>query len=249
MLEELNERRSTQVTCPLNRIKSTAVKWGHLSDNPARRGPADPEDRPAEGGSDDQTSVNVLEALPPLARAMVGLGLLTGLRRGELFAMRWRNVSLEEGHLTVEKAVYEGAFGTPKTSAGLRRVPVESDGQFVGGMEREERTAGGAGFLDVARKVHFAKQRVAPVGVSGLRETQAAERDLAHVPTDLRVLGTRQGRAGQVVAELMGHTNADVTLNLYTQVLDASLRTAVDRIGGEFFTLVPNRKNTSALTH
>ena len=36
----------------------------------------------------------------------------------------------------------------------------------------------------------------------------------------------------------MGHTNADVTINVYTQVLDASLRTAVDRIGSELFAIV-----------
>ena len=53
---------------------------------------------------------------------MVGLALMTGLRRGELFALRWKSLSLDEGHLTVDEAVYEGAFGTPKTSAGLRRV-------------------------------------------------------------------------------------------------------------------------------
>lgn len=29
-----------------------------------------------------------------------------------------------EGRLTVDEGVYEGAFGTPKTSAGLRRVPL-----------------------------------------------------------------------------------------------------------------------------
>jgi hypothetical protein len=43
---------------------------------------------------------------------------------------------------------------------------------------------------------------------------------------------------GKIVAQLMGHTNADVTINVYTQVLDASLRTAVDRNGGELFTIV-----------
>jgi hypothetical protein len=43
-----------------------------------------------------------------------------------------------------------------------------------------------------------------------------------------------KGVPGKVVAQLMGHTNADVTINVYTQVLDASLRTAVDRIGSEF---------------
>jgi integrase len=53
---------------------------------------------------------------------------------------------------------------------------------------------------------------------------------------------------GKVVAQLMGHTNADVTLNVYTQVLDASLRTAVDRIGSELFTIVHESQTGSELT-
>ena len=37
----------------------------------------------------------------------------------------------------------------------------------------------------------------------------------------------------------MGHTNVDTTLNVYTQVLDGSLRAAVDKVGGE---LIPSRR-------
>ena len=37
---------------------------------------------------------------------------------------------------------------------------------------------------------------------------------------------------------LMGHTNGDVTLKVYTQMLDDSMRAAVDRVGNELFTLV-----------
>jgi hypothetical protein len=36
----------------------------------------------------------------------------------------------------------------------------------------------------------------------------------------------------------MGHTNADVTLNVYTQAMDESLRTAVDRVGNRLFNIV-----------
>jgi hypothetical protein len=36
----------------------------------------------------------------------------------------------------------------------------------------------------------------------------------------------------------MGHANVDTTLNVYTQVLDGSVRDAVERIGGELFTIV-----------
>ena len=43
-----------------------------------------------------------------------------------------------------------------------------------------------------------------------------------------------RGVPGKVVAQLMGHANVDTTLNVYTQVLDGSLRNAVETIGGEF---------------
>lgn len=36
----------------------------------------------------------------------------------------------------------------------------------------------------------------------------------------------------------MGHANVDTTLNVYTQVLDGALRTAVDKIGDELFAIV-----------
>ena len=36
----------------------------------------------------------------------------------------------------------------------------------------------------------------------------------------------------------MGHANVDTTLNVYTQVLDGSLREAVDKVGGELITIV-----------
>ena len=36
----------------------------------------------------------------------------------------------------------------------------------------------------------------------------------------------------------MGHANVDTTLNVYTQVLDGSLREAVDRVGNQLITIV-----------
>ena len=39
----------------------------------------------------------------------------------------------------------------------------------------------------------------------------------------------------RVLAELMGHSNVYTTLNVYTQVLDNSLETAMNKIGGELF--------------
>ena len=52
---------------------------------------------------------------------------------------------------------------------------------------------------------------------------------------------------GKVVAQLMGHASVDTTLNVYTQVLDGSVRAAVETVGSELFTIVhePERVETS----
>jgi integrase len=47
-----------------------------------------------------------------------------------------------------------------------------------------------------------------------------------------------KGVPGKVIAQLMGHANVDTTLNVYTQVLDGALRSAVEKIGSELFTIV-----------
>ena len=192
-----------------------------------------------------------LEALPPLARTMVGLALMTGLRRGELFALRWKNVSLEEGHLTVDEAVYEGAFGTPKTSAGLRRVPFsEATVRLVAEWKERAKNTDPEALVfstwsgkpispnNVLRRWVFpacAKLNLPNATWLTFRRTYAS---WAH----------DKGVPGKVVAQLMGHTNADVTINVYTQVLDASLRSAVDRIGGELFTIVHETETGSELS-
>ena len=46
------------------------------------------------------------------------------------------------------------------------------------------------------------------------------------------------GVPGKVVAQLMGHANVDTTLNVYTQVLDGSMRQAVEEVGDGLFTIV-----------
>ena len=50
--------------------------------------------------------------------------MLTGLRIGELLALRWRGVNLELGVLRVTETVYDGHFDTPKTQRSQRSVPL-----------------------------------------------------------------------------------------------------------------------------
>ena len=77
----------------LSAVLRTAVKWGHLQENPARGVdlPTLRCVRPKWALTTTQAGA-LLAALPSLPRTMVGLAMLTGLRRGELFALRWKDI-------------------------------------------------------------------------------------------------------------------------------------------------------------
>jgi integrase len=66
----------------------------------------------------DQATALAAQSPWLLPRALVGLALLTGLRRGELFALRWWDIDEPNRSLQVRAAVYEGG------STIRRRRPV-----------------------------------------------------------------------------------------------------------------------------
>src|SRR6266536_5200215 len=78
-----------------------------------------------------------------LPRTLVGLARLTGLRRGELFALRWWDIDELNRSLRVRTAVYEGVFDDPKTKASLRTIPLPDAALelLTGWKARAKRTA------------------------------------------------------------------------------------------------------------
>jgi len=52
-----------------------------------------------------------------------------------------------------------------------------------------------------------------------------------------------------MVARLMGHANVDTTLNVYTQVLDGSMRDAAETVGNQLFRIVQKPEEAPNMTH
>jgi len=226
----------------LSAILRTAVKWGHLQENPAREIelPTLRTVRPKWALTPSQAAA-LLEAMPPLGRAMVGLAILSGLRRGELFALRWRDVDEDARLLTVREAIYDGVVSTPKTEAGQRAIPL-SDTALALVAEWRHRTS-----PSETNALLFATRAGTPLSPNNvLRRTVFPACDTLKLRRATWLTFRRtysswsheKGIPGKVIAQLMGHAAVDTTLNIYTQVLDGSVRAAVDAVGGELFTIV-----------
>jgi integrase len=236
----------------LSAILRTAVKWGHLADNPARGVdlPALKTIRPKWALTPVQATA-LLEALPSLGRAMVGLAIVSGLRRGELFALRWRDIDETARVLTVRQAIYDGVVSTPKTEAGSRQIPLSVTAlALISEWRARARRCEPDAFVFATRQGHA----LSPNNV--LRRIVRPTCNALSLPRATWLTFRRtyaswshdKGVSGKVVAQLMGHANVDTTLNIYTQVLDGSVRKAVETVGNELFTIVHKPDGSGTLT-
>jgi integrase len=106
------------IRCALSKVSGTAEEWGYISDNPVRktrlpRRECNPE-RPVVT---PQQVKRLIAALREPAKSIALLLVLTRLRIGELLALRWKNVNLDDKVLHVTESVYEGHFDKPKNEA------------------------------------------------------------------------------------------------------------------------------------
>ncbi|MEW6047163.1 MAG: tyrosine-type recombinase/integrase [Bacillota bacterium] len=130
----------------LSKMFADAVRWGVLAASPlAKIEP--PRARPQQAPSYDEAQVAALLAAldgePLQYRTMVMLALATGLRRGELVGLEWRDVDFAAGTITVQRAACyvpgRGVFTKePKTESSRRTLSVPPS---VMGLLKQHRAA------------------------------------------------------------------------------------------------------------
>ena len=109
----------------LSKVMGTAVNWEYISNNPVRgvRMPERTLKRPHRFLSAEEVQRLIASSKEP-TRTIIILATTTGLRIGEILALRWGRVDLLRRTLLVEETWYKGHFGTPKTRASRREVPL-----------------------------------------------------------------------------------------------------------------------------
>lgn len=207
----------------LSQIFTFAVRHGWCEDNPCRsvRRPRvrdcseirflNQQELDALIASVDVTAV----PFGSTDRAIFLTAAMTGMRQGELLALRWRDVDREAKRIRVRRNYTRGHWSTPKSRSGERSVPLSSK------VEAELRAH--------LRRTHFASEddlvfanplsgAVLPHGplvrrfkgalkAAGVREIRF--HDLRHT------FGTRIAAAGvpmRVLQEWMGHRDYRTTL-------------------------------------
>src|SRR5262249_17617511 len=75
---------------------------------------------------DFEEAKRLVDAAEGQLRTMLLVALKTGMRHGELLALRWQDVDLVAGRIVVRQNVVRGVIGTPK-SGKPREIPLGDD--------------------------------------------------------------------------------------------------------------------------
>jgi integrase len=223
-----------------------AVRWELLA-----RNPADAVDPPmVERGSlstyDMTQTVRLLEELrESRLRLPVLLGVMCGLRRGEIVALRWRHIDLAAGKMTVVESAEQTAGGVrykpPKSGRG-RTVALSA---MVLTELRQHRLAQAEELLRLGVRASdatfvYTRQDGEPMQPRSLSQmwstrTTALPRIRFH---DLRhAHATHMLAAGvhpKVASERLGHSRVGITLDLYSHVLPGMQEDAAARVDEAF---------------
>jgi integrase len=224
----------------VSRIFTTAMEWSYVQENPAThvRTPARVSQREPNALTPEQVRRLIAE-LPEPCKSMVLIAILTGLRRGELFALRWGSIDFERKLLHVRESVYEGHFGTPKTRSSFRKIPIGESLEAIFLRLREEKaTANDLVFASqsgTALRPENVLKRVIRPACERLRLPKVGWHDLRHTSATL----LHEHEPLRVAQAILGHSDLQTTLG-YTHVLPGSQREAMRRLErGILFPSVP----------
>lgn len=222
-----------------------AVRQGLITSNPVSLVRA-PVQRPHIVPSYSLDEIRRLDAITHEYQSGILIAILwrTGIRLGEALALRWSDVKVEQGTISITKQLVEVGGKKletpPKSARGVREIPIPDEAlallvahKEAQDAEREARfpTWNSEGFVfctergtqarhrNTIRAWHTIRDRAGlkPAGVHALRHTFAS-------------LSLQAGMDLAILSALLGHENPAFTARIYAHVLTATKRQAVNLV-------------------
>ncbi len=221
----------------ISKILNTAVKWMVLDKNVALQADSPKVPYREINYLDEKEArhmIFLLNSEPIQYRTMILLLLYTGMRRGELCGLEWKDIDFDTGKLRIVRSsqyLGKGQMFTkePKTKAGIREITLSHNTlrilQDYRLWQNRERLKLGEAWEDTDRLfTQWNGKPIHPDTVTGWFAKFIQRNGFPHVTLhSLRhtnaTLLIAEGTDVCTVSKRLGHANTATTLNIYTHAL------------------------------
>jgi integrase len=178
-----------------------------------------------------------LEGVEPVRTAFL-IAAVMGMRRGEIFGLKWADVGFERAVLHVRRSYVDGVVGPPKTESSRRPLPIPPQVLDALKLWRERSSYTKPDDWVFASDYHFGQQPLWP-GTLWRRNVDPAIKDAGINKPKLGWHSLRRSYASLLLAsgaslrvsmELMRHSTPDMTLATYAQAIGDEKRQAGERV-------------------
>lgn len=232
---------SVRVT--IAKVLQTAVDNAYLERNPAHGIKiGERESKKERTFLEPRQLRNLLTRLPEPCRVIVVTAVLTGMRIGEILALRWDRLDFVNGTIEVSETYSDGLFGTPKTRSSRRVIPMS----FA--LCEALKVHRASCIRSEPRDLVYSTTKGTPLSPKNLYNRALAPTcDGLHLPrvswhsfrhSSATLLG-EVGESVKTAQAILGHSDIETTLNTYMHAIPDSQRRAVERVAGVLFPDVP----------
>jgi integrase len=238
-----------------------ALRWQLIQRNPADAVKPPKVERKQMSVIDTDATVDVLEEARGTGLFMtILLGVLCGLRRGEITALRWLRVDLDHAQLSVvcsTEQTDKGGVREKETKSGKSRTVALSP--LVVEELRRHRAKQAEGLLQLGIRLTddhhvVAREDGQPLQPRSLSQAFRKFIKARNLPR-IRLHDLRHSHATHMLAsgvhpkiaqERLGHSSVSVTIDLYSHVLPGMQAEAVNRVDASFRDALNRRAGKSA---
>lgn len=192
--------------------------------------------KPHPGRSLSAKEQNVLLSLLNGHRGeiLIKIMFFCGLRPGEVAALVWKDIDLDNRIINVNKAVKKnGTVGAPKSAAGVRKVPIPMELMSVLIQHRKSPFS----LVCEQKNGYHTKSSLRKLWLSVLDQlNEELGYDTGYRLYDIRHTYCtnleKQGVPINIASRLMGHSDISVTSRIYTHASDEAIEIALNCIDG-----------------
>ncbi len=162
----------------------------------------------------------ILKTAKGMIRNFIGISFFTGMRSGELLALKWEDVDFETDTISITKTVAEGLINSPKTPSSFRDIEMIpksreffKNQQLQTGMNKE--------YIFLNRKnTHYGNNSTIYANFCAvLKEAEIEHRSLHNTRHSFASIMLNNGIEPLWVSNTLGHENLDITLRIYTHFM------------------------------